>query len=327
VTFPIPADEGARMASLRELAILDTAPEQIYDDVVALAAAICQVPIAIINFVDSERQWGKALVGLESSEAPRDASFCARTIMRDEVLVVSDTRADPDWATNPQVTGDPGLRFYAGAPILDAYGHALGSVCVADRTPRELTVAQLDSLRILARQTASHLELRRSATELRRLAVHDALTGLPNRTLLFDRIHQALAQRARTDAAVGVLFCDLDGFKSVNDRFGHDAGDTVLRTVAERMVAAARAGDTVARLSGDELVVVCPALRDGADLDVVADRMRRAVASPLALGDAEITPHISTGMAIARGGDDAEALLRRADEAMYVAKRATTAAA
>ena len=105
-------DESERLATLRELEILDTEPEQIYDDVVALAAQICDMPIAIINFVDAERQWGKALVGLESSEAPREASFCARTIEQAQgVLVVPDTTVDPRWANNPQVIGDPGLGF------------------------------------------------------------------------------------------------------------------------------------------------------------------------------------------------------------------------
>jgi diguanylate cyclase (GGDEF)-like protein len=101
----------------------------------------------------------------------------------------------------------------------------------------------------------------------------------------------------------------------------------VLRAVAERMAAAARAGDTVARLSGDELVVICPGLRDASDVRLVADRMRDAVATPVALGDTELVPRISTGIAIARDGEDPEALLRRADEEMHVAKRATTAAA
>src|SRR6476659_2101361 len=111
---PLPDDETARLRSLRELDILDTAREQVYDDVVALAAAICGTPIALINFVDADRQWGKALVGLESSEAPREASFCARAIVGEDVLVVPDTRADPLWAGNAQVTGAPHLRFYAG---------------------------------------------------------------------------------------------------------------------------------------------------------------------------------------------------------------------
>jgi len=323
VAFSLPADESARMASLRELAILDTAPEQIYDDVVALASAICRAPIAVINFIDDDRQWGKALVGLESSEAAREDSFCARTIMQDDVFVVPDTLADPAWADNPMVFGEGGLRFYAGAPIVGEDGHAVGSVCVADQVPRALGEREREALRILARQTAAHLELRRTSSELQRLAVHDPLTGLPNRTLLFDRLGQALAQRERTGAHVGVLFCDLDGFKSINDRYGHDAGDAVLRAVADRMEVVARVGDTVARLAGDELVVVCPGLTDPADLELVAARMRSAVAAPVALGGALATPRISIGSAIARDRDDAETLLRRADGAMYQAKRAT----
>ena len=114
--FPVPAAEAARIASVRELAILDTA------DV------------------------GQGARRPRQLRGPAEASFCARTIMLDDVLVVPDTLADPVWATNPQVTGDPELRFYAGAPIRDEHGHALGSVCVADRTPRELDAGQLDAL-------------------------------------------------------------------------------------------------------------------------------------------------------------------------------------
>ena len=322
---PVPHDEVQRLAALHELDILDSAPEAVYDDVVALAAAICRTPMAVINFVDADRQWGKAMVGFEDTEAPREDSFCARTILGTDVMVIADTHEDPEFAANPSVTGDPRVRFYAGAPIVDEDGHALGSVCVCDQAPRALDDGQIDALRILARQTASHLALRRTSAELRHLAVHDALTGLPNRTLLYDRVAQALAQRDRGSGHVGVLFCDLDGFKSINDRYGHDAGDAVLKAVASRMEGVARKGDTVARLAGDEMVVVCPGLRAAADLELVAARMRFAVAAPVALGGALTTPRISVGAALAEGGDDAEALLRRADAAMYEAKRAAAA--
>ena len=131
MAFPLPTDESARMASLRELAVLDTAPEQIYDDVVALASAICEAPIAVINFIDENRQWGKALVGLDSSEAAREDSFCARTIMQDRVFVVPDTLADPAWAENPMVVGEGGLRFYAGAPIVGEDGPTPSAACAS----------------------------------------------------------------------------------------------------------------------------------------------------------------------------------------------------
>jgi diguanylate cyclase (GGDEF)-like protein len=326
--YPGPANESERLALLQELAILDTAPEPLYDDVAKLAAAICGTPIAIINFVDADRQWGKALVGLDSSEAPREASFCARTIVSDDgMLVVPDTLADPDWSHNAQVTGDPNLRFYAGASIV-AEDLALGTVCVADREPRELNEDQLEALRILARQTAAHLELRRRSAELEsandqlhEMALADSLTGLPNRTLLFDRLDIALRMRARSGCSVGVLFIDLDHFKEVNDTLGHQAGDELLRTVARRLRGATRDTDTVARVGGDEFVIVYPELPSEASLNVFATRLTEAVERPVRVGTTEVTPELSIGCTIAGEDDDADSILNRADELMYEAKR------
>lgn len=335
-TFPVPADELERLDALRELAILDTDPEQLYDDVVALASAICQAPVAIVNFVDADRQWGKALVGLDDSEAPREHSFCSRAILDpDALFVVPDTHADPEWAQNPLVTGDADVRFYAGAPIVTSAGHALGAVCIADHVTREFTHAQRDALKVLARQTAAHLELRRTTqslaeacTSLRHMAVHDGLTGLANRVLLHDRLALALKQRRRSGRAVGVLFGDLNGFKAINDTLGHQAGDELLKVVAERLATTARDTDTVARFAGDEFVVVLPELGLASDLEAVALRMAAAVARPATLScGRSVTPAISLGRAIAQDGEDADALLTRADAAMYEAKRAGKAAA
>jgi diguanylate cyclase (GGDEF)-like protein len=323
-------DESERLATLYGLRILDTAPEQIYDDVVTLAAQICDVPIAIINFVDAERQWGKALVGLKSSEAPREASFCARTIQQvGGVLIVPDTHADPVWADNPQVTGAPGLKFYAGAAIATAEGHALGSVCVADdRMPRQLDGRQIEALRVLARQTASHLELRRYVADLGRaneklheLAIKDTLTGLPNRAYFLETL--SLELRRRHGGHAGLLFCDLDRFKRVNDRHGHHVGDELLRLTARRMSRCARECDLVARLSGDEFVVLCPDLEYATDLDAIADRMASAVARPAIISGIEIVPQITVGAALAGPDEDPAALLRLADAAMYRRKTET----
>jgi diguanylate cyclase (GGDEF)-like protein len=327
------ADESARLAALRELEILDTAPEQIYDDVVALAAAICDTPIAIINFVDSDRQWGKALIGLTSSEAARAASFCARTIQQpDGMMLVEDTHADARWASNPQVTGDPGLRFYAGAAITTDEGFALGSVCVADtRGPRRLDDEKLEALRILARQTASHLKARRQAIELahaneqlRELATRDRLTGLANRAFFDDALQLSLNQRG--GGHPGLIFCDMNGFKEVNDRLGHRAGDELLKLTAQRLSAAARSGDLVARFGGDEFVVLCPGLEQIAQLEQIAARFAAAVGQPVKIAGFEIVPGMSTGVAIAREEDTASTLLARADQAMYEHKAQARAA-
>ncbi|MFZ0043369.1 MAG: sensor domain-containing diguanylate cyclase, partial [Solirubrobacteraceae bacterium] len=316
--------------ALYQLEILDTPAEKPFDDIVAVAAALCDTPIAIINFVDADRQWGKALVGLESSEAPRAASFCAQTIAQESgTLVVPDTLGDPAWSGNPQVAGPPGLRFYAGAAIVTDEGHALGSLCVADdQRPREFGARELEGLRSLARQTGELLKLRdrsiklsKANEQLRDLAVRDPLTNLPNRTFLEDSLALALSQRLRSGRDLGLLLCDLDDFKFVNDEYGHQAGDRMLQVVAERLTGAAREADLVARLGGDEFVVLCPELSGADDLVRIAQRLGEAVAAPVALAGTEFEPRLSIGPALAADGDWPEDLLARADKAMYRAKR------
>ncbi len=158
---------------------------------------------------------------------------------------------------------------------------------------------------------------------LRQLALHDALTGLPNRRMLDDRLQIALAQTQRAKHKVGVAMVDLDGFKPINDRYGHAVGDSVLQAVAQRLAACARAGDTVARLGGDEFVCVFCDLDDRAELDALGARLLDALGQPLALGEVSVPLSASIGVALAP--DDAtsvEPLLRAADRAMYVAKNA-----
>lgn len=324
------AIEQARLAALYQLEILDTPREQPFDDIVAVAAAICDTPIAIINFVDADRQWGKAMIGLETSEAPRAASFCAQTIQEaNGTLVVPDTLKDPRWADNPLVVGYPGLRFYAGAALVSSDGQPLGSLCVADTTgPRELDERAISALNALARQTTVLLALREQAItlsaaykQLRSLAITDPLTGLVNRTFLEHSLWLALRGRERSGRPLGLMFCDLDGLKLINDRLGHHAGDQLLRVVAERLGQVGRSADVVCRFGGDEFVIMCPDLADTADLEIIGQRLGRAVAEPVNLEGERLEPELSVGRALARDGDDASSLLARADEDMYRAKR------
>ena len=158
--------ERQRLASLRRYDILDTEPEQAYDDLTFLAAQICGAPMAAISLVDAERQWFKSTVGLDLKETPREHAFCGHTVRGNEVFVVNDARADDRFADSPLVTGPPHYRFYAGAPLICPDGHALGSLCVVDREPRELSREQLSALEALARRVVAELELRRSLAEL-----------------------------------------------------------------------------------------------------------------------------------------------------------------
>lgn len=158
---PRPYFEAERLQALRDYSVLDTAPEDSYDELAELASLICATPIALITLVDDQRQWFKARKGLGVQETPRDEAFCGYAILGPDPLVVSDASEDPRFADNPLVTGDPGIRFYAGAPLTIARGFALGTLCVIDRMPRTLTAAQLNALQALARQVVTNLELRR----------------------------------------------------------------------------------------------------------------------------------------------------------------------
>jgi PAS domain S-box-containing protein len=160
-----PDQETARCEALRDYAVLDTAPEQAFDDLTTLAARLLSCPIALISFVDHNRQWSKSKVGLAIPETPRAASFCARTILSEEVLIIHDASADPDFANNPLLSA--GVRFYAGAPLITPSGLRLGALCVMDRTPRELKPDEIDTLRILAKQVVAQLELRHAARDPR----------------------------------------------------------------------------------------------------------------------------------------------------------------
>ena len=171
-------------------------------------------------------------------------------------------------------------------------------------------------------------ELKRAEMTLEHLATHDTLTGLPNRYLMFDRLNQLLVRAARYGLSFAILFIDLDGVKRINDSRGHDVGDLVLRGVAERLTRNLRAADTVARIGGDEFVVLLESLRAGPDAIALADKIRSAVGMPFALpgGDAAVTVSIGIGQ-YPDDGRDAEELLKAADVAMYRAKRRRAAAA
>ncbi len=161
-----PDDEVRRLAALRRFHLLDTLPEQALDDLTALAAHICGAPISLISLVDEKRQWFKSKIGLAASETPRDVSFCAHALHQAEIFIVPDATTDDRFADNPLVTGDPGIRFYAGAPLLTPEGQALGTLCVIDRVPRQLTEFQEQALRVLSRQVMAQLEFRRQTREL-----------------------------------------------------------------------------------------------------------------------------------------------------------------
>jgi len=160
-------NEKARLQALRRYQILDTDPEKAFDDLTILASHICETPVALISLIDSDRQWFKAKHGVNLSETPREISFCAVAIQQSDLFVVPDASKDPRFSSNPFVVSDPKIRFYAGAPFSSSDGHPLGTLCVVDMVPRELTPSQETALLALCRQVQAQFELRRNLIELR----------------------------------------------------------------------------------------------------------------------------------------------------------------
>ncbi len=157
----LPVNESLRLKALQDLAILDSPREQSFDDVALAAMHLCNVPIAVVSLVDKERQWFKSCLGLDATETSRDLAFCAHAILTpDDVLVVEDATKDRRFFDNDLVTGPPFIRFYAGAPLINAEGFALGTLCVIDSKPRQLDAEQLNVLKALARQVVQLLRLR-----------------------------------------------------------------------------------------------------------------------------------------------------------------------
>jgi GAF domain-containing protein len=200
LTAPKPDNEQSRLASLHTLDVLDSAPEAQFNALARAAAFVAGTPISLLSLVDTGRQWFKANIGLPGlTETSRDIAFCAHAILQDDVLEIQDTRRDPRFADNPLVIGVPGIRFYAGAPVRLEDGSCVGSLCVIDRVPHELSTEQRDILRQLAQAAAAALEGRRAVQQLRAAsgemhynATHDALTGLVNRSEFEARLRRVL---------------------------------------------------------------------------------------------------------------------------------------
>ena len=292
MTTLAPSDEAARLEALYRYDILDTLPEREFDDIVKIASEICGTPVAVLNFIDRDRQWAKALIGQESPEVALEHSFCSRTIVSGlDVMVVPDAREDGRFASNPFVTDDePPVVFYAGAPLVTRDGEALGSLCVVDHEPRELDESQLAALRALARQAVAQLDLRlmlrREREQVERLEELDRLK---------DRFVSVVTHELRTPltSVKGYLDAVLEeperldadqlkflGVASRNaNRLGHLVDDLLdlMRAEQGRMTIAPTDTD-LATLVRDALVTIAPMAERGGIL--IESRLEDGVVAP-----------------------------------------------
>lgn len=314
---PKPANEAERLVALRSYAILDTEFEKRFDDLARLAGRLTDMPISLISLVDEDRQWFKAKEGLEVRETPRDQAFCGYALLSDRSLVVQDATHDERFADNALVTGQPGVRFYAGFPLIDRDGYTLGTLCVLDIKPRDLTDAQRELLTGLSMSVITALELHRAMRNLQELAMTDALTGLPNRVAFNDRLERAIADLRLHQHPFTILSLDCDGFKRINDTQGHAAGDAVLRAVSTAMRSHVRQNDLAARLAGDEFALI---VHDhGEPTMAVADRICNAIAAARTDTGLQVTASVGA-VRVVGAPPDGDTVLRLADRCLYEAK-------
>lgn len=313
----IPANEVERLHVLRALALLDTEKEERFDRLTRVATRMFNVPIALVTLVDSERQWFKSSVGLEIKETSRDISFCGHAILGDDILVINDATKDDRFVDNPFVKGDPNIRFYAGRPICTPDGFKIGTLCLIDSQPRDFEGKDMDDLNDLAVMVENEL----AAIEL---ATMDELTDLSNRRGFTMLTEKYLNYFTRQHIFASLLFIDLNGFKGINDTYGHEEGDRALNTFAKALKYVGRSSDIFARLGGDEFVVLLANARQHeaqiyiqrlvTHLDTLRQQHRQPYHISFAQGVVEFDPQLPKSI---------EQLLLEGDALMYQLKKLT----
>jgi diguanylate cyclase (GGDEF)-like protein/PAS domain S-box-containing protein len=249
---------------------------------------------------------------------------CGTAVFRRAPVIVSDIMSDPLWEDYTELVAAYGYRSCWSTPILSHQGAVLGVFAMYSKSVREPTEIETRLIDVTTRIAGIAIERKRAEDQIRFLAHHDALTGLPNRSLLKDRLTQAILQTQRHNPWVSVAFIDLDNFKTINDSLGHTTGDDLLKVVAKRMVSCVRATDTVVRLGGDEFVILLVDLPASPDeISATLERIRAAIAEPVSIDGRALYVTCSMGVAtFPNDGADPEALLMNADAAMYKAKEA-----
>ncbi len=246
---PTPVDELLRLETLRNLRILDTDPEERFDRVTRLAKKIFGVPIALVSLVDADRQWFKSHQGLDVTETPRDVSFCGHAILSDETMVVGDAQVDERFSDNPLVAEDPGIRFYAGRPLSAPDGSKVGTLCVIDREPREMTADDLGLLDELAHMVEEEFVVE----EMMRI---DPVTGLSNREGFEIIAEHILAMCERTNAPASLVLLHFVNQQLIAETEGREENDRAIIELTQLLIASFRNSDIVARLSADTFVVL-----------------------------------------------------------------------
>jgi diguanylate cyclase (GGDEF)-like protein len=332
LTETIASTATIRLAQLPESTYFCTPIEERFERLTRLARRALNVPVAAITFLSDQKQWFKSVAGWNITELPNDHSFCPITLAAGQLTVFEDTHQDNGLRQHPLVTKGPQFRFYAGLPIIDENENLCGTFCVFDQKPRQLSKndrATLEDLAALAQREilgenlkSIHASLAVKLGVARRESMMDPLTRLWNRRGASVMIKGAIETARQQGSSIGIAILDLDNFKRINDTYGHQIGDEVLRKTALRIIQGVRATDSVYRIGGDEFLLLMK------DSDPVlarqtAERIRRnIVGEPIPTRQGAITVSTSIGL-IVRGGNEevtVDELIDRADKALLKSK-------
>jgi len=308
-------DDTSRLEALDQLDVLDTPREEAFDRITRLIKSIFDVEIAIVSMIDGHRQWYKSVEGLPNTEEALETTFCKYTVLGTEPVVVADATSDARFQDNPHVTGDPHIRFYAGIPLRTSGGHNVGTVCAIGYEPRRFSARETQILQDLTQIAMNELELRQQASA-------DSLTGALSRRAFKEEASRAVSLGKRHEHPVSCIAVDLDRFKSINDRFGHPAGDRVLVGAVEACRRHLRKTDLFGRMGGEEFAILLPHTAAD-DALAVAEKLRASIASQVfEFTGKRVLVTASFGIATLDGDDSLDDLISHADVALYEAKAA-----
>jgi diguanylate cyclase (GGDEF)-like protein len=332
LTSTIASTATIKLSRIYESEFLYTPIEERFERITRLARRALSAPVAAISLVNADKQWFKSVAGWTVSELPLGRSLCGTTLEKEQLTVIRDTAADPRTRDHPLVTGSPRFRFYAGHPLHNEQRAVIGTFCVFDVKPRHFDAADeqclMDLVGVTTRELfaeeirAAHKQLLSKLSSARRESMMDPLTRLWNRRGASVMIKDALEQADRNRTALALALLDFDNFKRINDTYGHQTGDDVLRKTAGRLVGSVRGSDIVSRLGGDEFLILMSGT-DGETAKRVTERVRRRMLeAPIPTRQGEIPISVSVGLTVREPGEtiDGDHLIARADKGLLQAK-------
>jgi diguanylate cyclase (GGDEF)-like protein len=332
LTRTIASTATIQIANIHTLDLFYTPLEERFERITRVARRALQVPVAAITLLNDEKQWFKSAAGWGIAELPRDASFCRFTLEANELVAIPDTLADPRTSASSLVVSAPRFRAYAGFPLSDEHGVVSGTFCVFDIKPREFSQADRQTIVDLGAMaqrelysdqlSTAHSALTAKLSVARREAMMDPLTRLWNRRGASVLLKAALEAADQRHTPLTIALLDLDNFKRINDNYGHQIGDEVLRKVSGRLISAVRGDDVTCRIGGDEFLIVMT----DTDANVagrIAERIRRMISdTPVPTRDGALPIGVSVGYTVRKPNEiqTAEELLERADKALLASK-------